>query len=115
VSGREDDEHLIRVARLPDSLRPLGIFAGDPPTPIPCEWLAIARVTFSAADSSYILYFLDAQGAPCECLQYESLRIAMDQAHAICAFPRSGWTVCMLRCRQNGTYDPDQLLQKTGA
>ena len=38
--------------------------------------------------------FLDEHGSPMERLRFETLEIAIDQAHAICGYPRAGWLTC---------------------
>ncbi len=117
MATQDPEEVIVRVARFPSTLRPLDILAGNPPKPIPCDWLAIARVTSSGPDSqpSLLLYFIDEHGMSRECLQYETLRIAVDQAHAICAFPKTAWVGCSVPCRPGGAYDPLQLAQAAGA
>jgi hypothetical protein len=75
------------LARLPASLRSVPIYSGDPPVPIPCEWLGVAHVSGDGPHrdrETFILYFLDQNGDPQETLQFETLQIALDQANAIC-------------------------------
>lgn len=83
-------EVVVRVARLPGALTPVPIYAGEPPAPIDCAWLVISRVQ----PETFVLYFVGSRGEIHELLQFETLRIALDQAHAIAGFPQSEWTTC---------------------
>jgi hypothetical protein len=104
-------ERMIRIARLPSALRPVSIYTGDPPAPISCEWLGVAHVNDGppADPETYILYFMDGRGVPQEMLQYDTLEIAVDQAHAICGFSQEGWSGCDIAVRDDGSYDVARL------
>jgi hypothetical protein len=104
-------ESMIRVAKLPAALRPVPIYAGDPPAPIPCEWLGVSHVNDgpSANAETFLLYFLDGSGEPQEVLQYETLEIAVDQAHAICGYPQREWARCDIPVLDDGSYDVEEL------
>jgi hypothetical protein len=105
------EERMIRVARLPTALRPVPIYSGDPPAPIPCEWLGVSHVNDGppASPETFILYFLDEGGVAREVLQYETLEIAVDQAHAICGYPQHEWATCEIPVLEGGTYDVKEL------
>jgi hypothetical protein len=92
------DERIVRLARLPLALTPVPIYAGEPPTPMDCDWLAISCVTDEDGDESFILYFLDGGGRIREVLQFETLDIALDQAHAICDSLRVGGRLAGSQC-----------------
>ena len=114
---RDDvDERMIRVARVPPTLQPLPIYRGDPPEPIRCEWLGISHVNDgSPADAeTFLLYFLDKVGVVQEALQYETLGIAVDQAHAICGYPQHEWVTCDIPVLENGAYEVGALVMASG-
>lgn len=89
-------ELLLRVARFPDELNPVPVYSGDPPAPIRCAWLVVTHVPEGppATPETFLLYFLGQEGEIHECLQYETLEIAIDQAHAVAGLPRSAWIAC---------------------
>ena len=105
------NERMIKLARFPASLGPVSIYSGDPPVPIPCEWLSVAYVPDgSIADpETFILYFLDENGEPQEALQFGTLQIAVDQAHWICGYPQDGWTTCDVPVLEDGSYSVTEL------
>jgi hypothetical protein len=103
------NERIVRLARVPLALRPVPIYAGAPPEPIDCDWLVISSVTDDDRDGSFILYFVDRGGRARELLQFESLEIALDQAHAICGFAQSGWTICSVLVSGDKPFDVIQL------
>lgn len=107
------DERMIRLARLPSALRPVPIYTVDPPAPIPCEWLGIAHVNDGppADPETFLLYFLSEVGVVLEVLQYETLEIALDQAHAICGYPQNEWVMCDIPVLDNGDYDVADLMK----
>ena len=110
------DERLVRVARLPLSLRPLPIFNGRTFEPISCEWLGIGCVSRAPDDDqvSFLLYFLDEHGRWQEALPYETLQIALDQAHAVCGYGQDGWTTCDIPACDDGSYSTVQLRHALG-
>jgi len=79
--------------------------------PIPCEWLGIAHVGDGppASPETFLLYFLDEVGVVQEMLQYETLEIAADQAHAICGLPQQEWASCDIPVVEDGAYDVEAL------
>ena len=101
------EEVILRVARVPDGLKPIPIYTGDPPEPIRCAWLAISRSRGypRSDDEAFVLYFLGAEGTILEILQYETLDIALDQAHAIARIPQTGWTSHEAPLRLGGQED----------
>lgn len=93
--GNEVVEIFVRAARLPTSLLPVPIYAGEPPEPIPASWLAVSHTPeHSKAPERFLLYFLSESGELCECLQFETLESALDQARAIARLPQSAWRPC---------------------
>ena len=114
---RDDvDERMIRVARVPPALRPVPIYTGDPPEPIRCEWLGISHVNDGppAERETFLLYFLDKGALVQEVLQYETLKIAADQAHEICGYPQQQWATCDIPVLENGTYEVEALAMAVG-
>lgn len=107
---------MIRVARVPPALRPLPIYRRDPPEPIRCEWLGISHVNDGppAHAETFLLYFLDKVGVVQEVLQYETLEIAADQAHAICGYPQQRWATCDIPVLENGAYEVGALRMAAG-
>jgi hypothetical protein len=53
---------------------------------------------------TFILYFLNENGEPQELLQFDTLEIALDQAHAICGFPH-----CDVSVLEDGSYSVTEL------
>jgi hypothetical protein len=95
-------ETFIRAARLPPELRPVPIYAGDPPKPINASWLALSRVPERAeGPERYLLYFLSESGELLECLPFETLEIAVDQACAIAGLPKATWCSCKVEVTQD--------------
>lgn len=111
------EERLIRVVKLPSALRPVPIYTGDPPDPIPCAWLGVSHVNDGpfAHPETFLLYFLDESGVPQEVLQYETLEIAVDQAHAICSYPQQEWARCDMPVLDGGSYDVEELKSAVGS
>ncbi len=79
--------------------------------PIACDWLGVAHVPDGpiADPETFILYFLDENGEPQEALQFKTLDIALDQAHAICGYPQNGWTTCEIPVLEDGSYSMTEL------
>src|SRR5262245_28356897 len=88
-------ETFVRVVRLREELSPVPIYRGLDGEPIAAEWLAISEVRdHDDEPSDFCLYLLDREGAPSECLQFETLDIALDQAHDIVGVARVEWLTC---------------------
>lgn len=107
------DERVVQAMRLPDSSRPLQIFGGSPPTPLPCEWLAITQARDELKES-FALYFLDAAGAILDVVPFETLRIALDQATALCDVRPDEWVMLNLEVQSDGLVDAQRLAQAVG-
>jgi hypothetical protein len=43
---------------------------------------------------------------PCECLQFETLEIALDQARSIAGLPHSAWRPCEVQLTEWERLDP---------
>ncbi len=87
-------EIVIRRVQLRQELKPVEIYAGDPPTPIDPDWLAITHATGAKGLESYNLVFFRFDGTPITWEQFDTLRIALDQAHAIVGVDCSEWAAC---------------------
>jgi hypothetical protein len=88
------DLRMIRHAVVRPGSKPLPIWSGDPPRPIDARWLAILRSTECSHRPVYILEFVDENGAGLEWLQFETARIALDQAHALAGATADDWIAC---------------------
>ena len=89
-------ERLIRITRWPAD-RELPIFAGEPLLTLPARWIAISEVPGSLPeDDSYCMYVIDDVGEIPECLQWETLEIAVDQGRWILGIAKSAWIECRL-------------------
>lgn len=85
---------MVRITRWPAD-RELPIFAGEPLLPLPASWIAISEVPESLAeDDSYCMYVIDDVGEIQECLQWETLEIAVDQGRWILGIAKSAWIEC---------------------
>jgi hypothetical protein len=103
------EEHLIRLARRRTD-RPVPTFAGDPAEPIAADWIMVSEAPEEATHRrAYCLYVLDASGRVTECLQFETLRIAVDQAHEIFGLSDADWRECLLSVPANGPFDVAML------
>ena len=71
------------------------IWSGDPPDQIKPAWAAVSRCSSSDRSERFVLYFLDGSGSVLEDLQYETLEIAIDQAHALAGVPAHSWQTCI--------------------
>ena len=100
-------ENVIRHARLREELKPVPIFAGDPPEPINVHWIGISHSIsktpqWSDARESYLVNFYGGDGQPLECLQFDTLDIALDQSHAIAGIERNEWGHCNVLVPDDG-------------
>lgn len=94
------------MVRLRDALKPVPIYDGNKVVPITLEWLAISRVAEDQhGPETCVLYFLNAQGRPEEFLQFDSLEIAMDQAHAIAGVDQGEWRTCSVVVTSEGPWN----------
>ena len=82
---------LYRVALPPGDH--VGIYSGDPPEPLPADWVGITRVQAFGRET-FILYFFTTTGEPLEFLQFETLRIALDQGWDLTGIPPAQWERC---------------------
>ena len=100
-------ETFVRSARLPEGLRAVPILTGEPPEPIPASWVAVSHVPeHPDGPERFLLYFLSESGVPCECLQFETLEIALDQARSIAGLPHSAWRPCEVQLTEWERLDP---------
>jgi hypothetical protein len=100
-------EVVVRAAHLPAHLRPVPIWSGDPPEPLPAVAATITHRKLSSSLRTVPLegYDLDLyrdDGRRLTCLQYDTLEIALDQAHAELGVDQAAWTVTSVLCE-----DPD--------
>jgi hypothetical protein len=77
-------------AELDPELRPVPIYAGDPAEPINASSAAIVRWRDEHPES-FALELYDSAGAVLECLQFETLEIALDQATALIGLEAADW------------------------
>ncbi len=87
-------EIVVRRVQLRQDLKPVEIYVGDPPRPIDPDWVAITHATGEKGLESYNLVFFRFDGTPITWEQFDTLRIALDQAHAIVGVDWSEWTPC---------------------
>lgn len=106
-------ERIIRFAEIRDDLRPLPILAGDPPEPIAVRWAAIS-VAGQGGGRRFLVYLLGGSGQILEAQQWETMRIALDQARSILGLTDSQWLNCDVSLSEGGKIDP-QLLHGEGA
>lgn len=109
MDGGELTSVVVRAVHLPSYLRPIPIFGGDPPEPFPAVAATITQRTLTSRLRSVPLegYDLDLygdDGRRLTCVQYETLEIALDQAHAVVGIDHSEWTVTSVVSE-----DPDRL------
>ena len=90
---QQSSHTLLRYVRLRDDLKPVPIYSPDP---ISAEWLAItfAPATPKNVVESYVIFFFDSDGRELEFLQFDTLDIALDQAHAIVGVKQDEWHQC---------------------
>jgi hypothetical protein len=83
-------EQVVRRAELHAGLQPVPIFGGDPPDPINASSAAIVHLRDERGES-FALELYDPAGTMLECLQFETLEIALDQAAAIIGLQPADW------------------------
>lgn len=89
------DERFTRFARWIVGRHKMPIVSGDPPEPLAVEWVALSRILEAGAqDPNWCLYLLTSRGRIVECLQWDTERIALDQAHAILGIEQDEWRDC---------------------
>ena len=107
-------ERLIRITRWPAD-RELPIYSGEPLLPLPASWIAISEVPESLPeDDSYCMYVIDDVGEIHECLQWETLEIAIDQGRWILGIEKWAWIECSVLV-QDGPFDVAALERVTAA
>jgi len=89
-----DAATVVRRARIPDRLLPVAIY-DDTAQPIPAVWLAIVYWEYFTQPNRdrYELQFLDAEGACCERLLFDTLEITEDRAADIVGMSTSAWDI----------------------
>jgi hypothetical protein len=93
-----DSETIVRFVRLRPELRPVPILGGDG-EPVQVDWIALTRSLYTVPGTvgpyeGYVLYLLTDAGEHSEVLQFDTLPIAIDQAHAILGIARDEWSPC---------------------
>ena len=59
------------------------------------DWLAISHCPESATSpETFVLYFLSTDGEVIECIQRDTLEIAMDEALSLTGLAHDRWAVC---------------------
>lgn len=101
-------ERIIRVAAIPEDAHPLSVLSGDPPMPLPARWAAIAICPSSPP--RYVLYLLGDSGEILEALQYESMRIALDQARALTRLRDASWSTSEIETPDGDFINPNLFL-----
>ena len=86
-------ERVLRRVRLRDDLKPVQIYTRDPPLPINPDWAAVTHA-IDGNNESFNLVFFRFDGTPITWEQFETLEIAVDQAHAIVGIEHSEWENC---------------------
>ena len=90
-------ETVVRRVRLTEKHRPFEIDVGRLVQP---DWLAITHATGKNIDS-FNLVFFGGDGNPIDWVQYDSVEIALDQAHAMIGVERSEWESCKAEIANN--------------
>src|SRR5919199_5930665 len=83
-------ERVVHGPELHVGLHPVPIFGGDPPEPINASSAAIVHLRDERGES-FALELYDPAGTMLECLQFETLEIALDQAAAIIGLQPADW------------------------
>lgn len=86
-------EFVVQRVRLRDELKPVQIYMGDPPEPIRPDWVAITH-GFSKQLDGFNLTFFRFDGTFITSEPFDTLEIALDQAHAIVGIKHSEWEPC---------------------
>ena len=97
--NRDGDEFVVRFVRLRDNLKPVEIYMGDPPEPINPDWVAITHGVIRSSRrpggiEGYNLTFFMDDGRCLTHEQFETIEIAIDQAHAIVGICTDEWMSC---------------------
>jgi hypothetical protein len=103
---RSHSERVIRFAKIPRAAHPLPIYS-DTLEPLPARWAAISICV--SLRRAFVLYLLGETGSILESAQYETMRIALGQAHALLGLELSDWTSCELQVGPERLIDPDQF------
>ena len=87
------------VGPLRDELKPVEIYMDDPPQRINPDWVAITHGVIRSSRrpdgiEGYNLSFLMDDGHCLTHVQFETLEIAIDQAHAIVGIRTDEWMPC---------------------
>ena len=77
----------------------MGIFSADSLEPIDPDWVAITRAVIGREGRTdfldgFCMYFLTDDGRMLAYQQFDTLKIALDQANAIAAIPLADWSEC---------------------
>ena len=86
-------ERVLRRVRLREDLKPVQIYMGDPLAPINPDGVAVTHAT-DGNNESFNLVFFHFNGTPITWEQFETLEIAVDQAHSIVGIDHSEWESC---------------------
>ena len=95
----DGDEFVVRYVRLRDDLKPVEIYMGDPLEPINPDWVAITHGVIRSSrrpdgiEGFNLTFFMD-DGSCLTHEQFETLEIAIDQAHAIVGIRPDEWALC---------------------
>jgi hypothetical protein len=97
-------EFIVRHAAIHSWAHPLAIRSGArPDEPIRPDWIAVTEVTAQGQEPhSWPMYFLTNDGEVLASFQWETLEVAMDQAHAIAGIPRATWCECRVAVPKSG-------------
>jgi hypothetical protein len=110
----ENEEHLIRYARLRDELKPIPIYLDEAMRP---DWVAISHVRIWSARrpagiESFELYFLMDDGSQLDWYGFDTLQIAVDQAKAIAGVQEHEWKACHLKSpRKDGSFAWEDVMR----
>ena len=107
-----DEEYVIRCAEVAPAAHPLPLFGGDPPAPMPARWVGLSLCP--GPRPTYVLYLLDDGGEILEILQFESMRIALDQARALLAVDDDAWATCRIAVPDSSRIDPGPFVTLLG-
>jgi hypothetical protein len=93
-------EFVLRRVWLREDLKPVQICMGDPPRPIEPDWLAISHWISGDGEGCNLVFFRFT-GDPITSEQFDTLQIALDQAHAIVGVKHSEWQPCHVEIKDD--------------
>ena len=108
-------ETIVRYTRLRPALRPVEIYLADTLEPIDPDWVAITHAFVPIegrvdALEAFCMHFLTEIGEMLGHYQFDTLEIALDQAHAIAGIPLTDWRACHVERPEHDDLIPWSLI-----